>query len=191
MIIKLHNVRLAFPQLFVPKAVNGEGPAAYSASLIFGRNHPAVKIVKAAIDEVGAAKFLKEWPKIKAMLERQDRTCLHDGDNKEYSGFPGNYYISARNQTRPTVIDVDKSPLTQADGRPYAGCYVAAHLDIWPQNNQYGQRINASLTGIQFFRDGEAFTGGAPASPDAFDDLSDTGGDTSSQDEDDAPSDLA
>jgi hypothetical protein len=86
-------------------------------------------------------------------------------------------YVSASNKVAPLVVDKDKSPLSEASGRPYAGCYVNASLDIWAQDNSYGKRVNATLRGVQFFRDGDAFAGGAPASEDEFDDLSDTGGD--------------
>jgi hypothetical protein len=72
--------------------------------------------------------------------------CLHDGDEKaEYEGFPGNFFLNAANKARPAVIDRDRSPLIQADGRPYAGCYVNAVIDIWAQDNNFGKRVNASL----------------------------------------------
>ncbi len=73
---------------------------------------------------------------------------------------------------RPTVIDRDRTALIQADGRPYAGCYVNAVVDIWAQDNNFGKRINASLSGVQFLRDGDAFAGGGVAAPDDFDDIS-------------------
>ena len=41
-------------------------------------------------------------------------------------------------------------------------------LDIYAQDNGYGQRINATLKGVQFIADGEAFAGGAPAGDDDF-----------------------
>lgn len=99
--------------------------------------------------------------------------CLHDGDEKaEYEGFPGNFFLNAANKARPAVIDRDRSPLIQADGRPYAGCYVNAVIDIWAQDNNFGKRVNASLGGVQFLRDGDAFAGGGVAAPDDFDDIS-------------------
>jgi len=70
------------------------------------------------------------------------------------------------------VVDRDRTPLVAADGKPYAGCYVTAIVELWPQDNQYGRRINATLSGVQFERDGDAFGGSAPASADDFDDLS-------------------
>ena len=40
-------------------------------------------------------------------------------------------FVSARNALRPLVVDVDKSPLTAQDGKPYSGCYVNASLELW------------------------------------------------------------
>jgi hypothetical protein len=71
-------------------------------------------------------------------------------------------------------LNKDKSPLTEADGVVYSGCYVNGIIDLWAQNNNYGKRINATLLGVQFAGDGEAFSsGGSSASADDFDDIDD------------------
>lgn len=45
-------------------------------------------------------------------------------------------------------------------------------IDVWAQDNNFGKRINASLGGVQFLRDGDAFAGGGVASEEDFDDIS-------------------
>lgn len=170
--IKLQNVRLAFPQLFEAKTVNGEGEPAFSATFLMPNDHPAVAELRKAFETVGKEKWGAKWPTVKKEIEAKDRLCLHDGDTKaDYAGFEGNQFVSARNKTRPLVIDRDRSPLTAADGRPYAGCYVNASIELWCQDNNYGKRINASLRGVQFYKDGDAFAGGGAASEDEFDDV--------------------
>jgi len=169
MLVKLKNVRLAFPQLWEATTVNGEGKPAFSAAFLFAKTHPAYKEVEAGIDAVAKEKWKDKAPAVLKELRAKDRTCLHDGDLKsEYDGYAGNFSISSRNEKRPLVIDADKSVLTVADGRPYGGCYVNANVDIWPQDNAYGKRVNATLVGVQFYKDGEAFSGAAPASVDDF-----------------------
>lgn len=176
------EARVAFPQFFEPKTVNGEGEPAFSASFLVPEADPTVtarvgdkkvqmKLSK-VIETVGSEKWGAKWPAVKKEIEAKDRGAIHDGDMKSsYAGFPGNWYISARNKSRPLVIDRDKTPLTAQDGRPYAGCYVIASIELWAQDNNYGKRINASLRGVQFLRDGEAFAGGGAASDDEFDEL--------------------
>lgn len=170
--IKLNDVICAFPQLFEAKTVNGEGEPAFSCSFLMDSDHPAVAQLRAAFETLGKDKFGAKWPAIKKEIEAKDRTALHDGDTKSsYAGFEGRLYVSARSKTRPLVIDRDKSPLTSSDGKIYAGCHVNAVIELWIQDNNYGKRINASLRGVQFLRDGEAFAGGGAASADDFDDV--------------------
>lgn len=172
--IKLQNVRLAFPDIFEAKTVNGEGDPAFSATFLMAPDHPAIDKIRAAFEKLGKEKWGARWATVKKEIETKDRLALHDGDTKaDYAGFEGNMYISARNRTRPLVIDRDKSPLTMADGKPYAGCYVHASIELWCQDNNYGRRINASLRGIQFYKDGDAFSGGGAASEDEFEDIED------------------
>jgi len=98
---------------------------------------------------------------------------LHDGDAKaEYEGFEGNKFVSARAKVRPTVFDQQRQELSEADGKPYSGCYVNASIELWAQDNSFGKRINAQLRGVQFLRDGDAFAGGSrPADADEFDEI--------------------
>jgi hypothetical protein len=168
--VKINNVRLAFPQLFEATTVNGEGKPAFSATFILPQNHPDIAALNSAIDKVAEEKWGPKTGDILKALRAAGKVALRNGDEKSnYSGFAGNLYVSARNAVRPTVLDANRTPLTQADGRPYAGCYVNAILDIWAQDNGYGKRINASLGGVQFYRDGDAFAGGGAASTDEFD----------------------
>ena len=172
--IKLENVRLAFPQLFEATTVNGEGEPAFSASFLMAPNHPAATVLRQAFDAIGKDKWGAKWPAVKKEIELKDRTCLHDGDTKaNLAGYPGNLFVSARNRSRPLVLDRDKTPLAKADGRPYSGCYVHASIELWCQDNNFGKRINASLRGVQFVKDGEAFSGGGAASEDEFDSVDD------------------
>lgn len=172
--IQLKNVRLAFPTLFEPKTVNGEGKPAFSASFLLDPADPQVKTLEKAIETTAKEKWGAKAEAVLKQMRAQDKLCLHDGDLKaNYDGFPGMLYVSSRSNTRPLVIDADKSPLAESDGKPYAGCYVNASIELWAQDNNYGKRINAQLRGVQFFRDGDAFAGGGAADADEFDDVTD------------------
>lgn len=172
--IKLNNVRLAFPQLWEAKTVNGEGTPAFSATFLIPQDHPQMESLMGVVEAVAKDKWGEKAPAMLKQLRAQDKALCHDGDLKaQYEGFGGVLYINARNTTRPLVIDRDKTPLVAADGRPYAGCYVNALIDVWAQDNNYGKRINAGLQGIQFVKDGDAFAGGGVASEDDFDSCAD------------------
>lgn len=169
--IKLTNVRLSFPDLFEAKTVNGEGKPAFSASFLIDPADPQVKSINTAIDTVAKEKWGAKAEQVLKQMRATDKVCLHDGNLKAYDGYQDMLYISSRNATRPLVIDADKSPLTEQDGKPYSGCYVNASIELWAQDNNYGKRVNASLSGVQFFKDGDAFAGGRAADVNEFDDV--------------------
>ena len=184
--VKLTEVRIAFADIFVAKAI-GDGDPRHSARFIIKPKDPQVKEIDAAIEAVAKEKWKDKAPAILAKIIKDGNCCFQKSDyldknGEPYDGFAGMYSLGAANKAKPLVIDRDKSPLTQADGRPYAGCFVNAQVDIWAQDNAFGRRINASLSGVQFFKDGDAFTGGQAADPDDFDDLADTGAEEDADD---------
>lgn len=167
--VMLKNVRLAFPALWEAKTVNGEGKPAFSAVLLLAPYEAQVQLLRNAMKKVAADKWGAKAEKVYTAIVSADKCALHDGNSKaDYDGFADMMYVSARTAVRPLVIDADKTPLAESDGKPYAGCYVNASIELWAQDNNYGKRINASLRGVQFARDGEAFAGSAAASPDEF-----------------------
>jgi len=177
--ILLKNVRLAFPNLFEPTTVAGEGKPRFSATLLIPADHPQIEEIKAAQLSIAQAKWGAKAAAIVKGLDKQDKLALHDGDTKsKYDGFPGNFFISAAAQENaaPTVIDRDRSPLSERSGRPYAGCFVNASIELWAQDNNYGQRVNAQLRGIQFYQDGDSFSAGRPAQADEFEEVTEGAG---------------
>lgn len=167
-VIKLNDVRLSFPVLFEAKAFEEGGKKEFSASFLIPKDHPAVKVIREAMLKIAADKWSEKGADTVAKLFRDDRMCLHDGDRKDYDGYAGNLFIRANNDVRPLVIDGQKNPISEKDGKIYSGCYVNATVSLWAQDNKWGKRINANLRGVQFLRDGEAFSGGGTASVDEF-----------------------
>lgn len=162
--IILTNVRGSFLDIFRAKSVN-DGEPRFSANFLLDKEKDAAQIKK-----IGAEIRKIEAAKNKGKALPSDKVCLRDGDEKEYDGYAGQMFLSAANKKRPTVVDRDNSPLTEDDGKPYAGCYVDGVVRLWWQDNKFGKRINASLEVIRFRKDGEAF-GAAPVSANVLPDL--------------------
>lgn len=171
--------RLAFPQLFVAKEQkNDDGTTrlVYQATILITPGSLAEAAVKDAQRHVAVEVWGTQGEAMLAALAAKDKVALHDGAEKaaKYDGFEGMRYVSANSRVRPTVLDANKSPLVEKDGKPYAGCYVNAIIEIYGQKDhpKGGNRINAQLMGVQFLRDGDSFGGGRAASADDFDDVS-------------------
>lgn len=161
--ITLKNVRISFPSVFRKATFSGE-ETKFEATFLMDKEDQADQIagIEGKIDAL-----LKE--KLKGVKLKADKICLKDGDDIDYAGYAGNMSIKASSAKRPLVLGRDRSPLTEEDGKIYAGCYVNAIIELWAQNNTYGKRINANLLGVQFIKDGEPFADGVSASVNDFD----------------------
>ena len=166
-VIKLGNARLSFPKIFEPKAFSeGQKPRYEGAFLLDPSNKAHAKV----IDQIVAtAKDLLEDhfgdipDTVECCFGYSDARLIEigtlewRGKKKSYDGYEGMFYITSANTTRPTVVDQQRAPLVEADGKPYAGCFVNATITLWVQDNSFGKRVNANLRGVKYVRDGEAF----------------------------------
>jgi len=160
--ITLKNVRLSFPSLFSKAKFDGQETKFEATFLLNKEEHSA------SIAEIKEAIATKIKTDLKGAKLAADKICLRDGDEADYDGYAGCMSIKAANNNRPLVIDRDKTPLAEEDGKVYSGCYVNAIIELWTQNNAYGKRINAKLLGVQFYADGEALGSKSKISVDEF-----------------------
>lgn len=177
--ILLKDARGAFLNVFEATTVNGEGKPRFSATPIIGPDHPQLAEIRKKIEAVARDKWKDKAPALLASLYKTGKVALHEGDEKpQYDGFAGNYFISAAAQENapPTVIDRDRTPLSAKSGRVYSGAYYNFSLEFWAQDNAYGKRINCTLRGIQFLRDGDSFSAGRPADADEFEEVTEGAG---------------
>lgn len=187
--LTLKNVRLAFPHIFAPKIQTdektGKVSKTYKAAYPIEPGSKNHTIIKEAMQTAAKEKWKDKAPAIFKKLKEDRKVCFEErapsnDEGEVYGGFEDMFVLnSSRNASRrpPTVVDRDRTPLTEEDGKPYGGCYVNAIIDIWAYEGPYGKRVSCELLGVQFVKDGEAFGGGAAASADDFDELEDIDGD--------------
>lgn len=176
--VMLIGVRLAFPVLNKPEKFdpsNEKQEPRYSATLLVDKDDTEqVAKIDAAIRAAAAAKWgeNKADAAVKA-LTASLKVAKQDGELKadKYDGFEGHWAIAAHSKENapPRLLDRDKTELPRNSPKIYAGAYVNASVEFWAQDNQFGKRINAQIRGLQFHRDGDAFSGARPADVDEFD----------------------
>lgn len=176
--LTIKDVRIAYAQgVFEARSAKPGDKAKYGAAFIIGRDHPALKEISEVVVRVAKARWADKADEVLKQLKAADRLPIHSGDAKASSaGYAGNYYFNAGNLIRPLVLDSNKAPLTAADGKPYSGSYGNVRVEVWAQDNQHGRRINFSLLGYMFVRDGERLAGGSVATADDFEAIPGTEG---------------
>ncbi len=147
--IILKGVRLNFPSIFSKSIFQGK-VGKYEGTFIVDKDDEQIKEV------IGKIQSIRKQSKKKIAA---DKLCISDGDNTGVSALEGTYTIKASNIKQPIVLDERKQHLTQEDGKVYSGVYVNAFISLWLQDNQFGQRVNANLLGIQFVRHGDPLGG--------------------------------
>lgn len=177
--VTLTNLRLGFPFIYErsPPGKDDDGnerPGNFRASGIMyrtGRYKPFtdknMALLTKAKEEVLTAKFgadKKKWPKIKA-----DKICVRNGDEENWDGFEGGWYISASEKDQPLLLSRRKNQKGEWEpaktGELYAGCFVNLIVQLWVQDNKHGIRVNANLKAVQYYGEGDAFSGSAPIDP--------------------------
>jgi len=196
----LKNARLNFTaSLFEPKTgPNGQGKAKFGVvSLIDGKTRAFLgdmnpdsengraanlqwgdpkEAITAAVIAAAKAKWPANYQDVIKQLKAADRLPVHDGDAKaDKPGYEGTLFINGSNEVRPQVTNSSTGAQLEAkDGVIYSGCRAYVTLDIWPQDNQYGKRVNASLLMVSFLGDDERISGGATATADDYAAIPDT-----------------
>jgi len=157
----------------------------YTAHLCFDPESEADKIVRSAIASVAKTAFGTEnnaagvpmWQaRLEKLKENASKVCYStkpktDGTGAVWAGFDGKHWVRASNKNQPTLINRDKSPITEQMGLLYPSVIVNARVDIWIPKD--GSAINATLFGVQYVEEGANATRYVRrASADDFPDLS-------------------
>jgi hypothetical protein len=165
--VHLQNVRLSFPKLWEPVQFNGKGDAKFEANFLLHKKDNADEI-KEVRNAIKAAIKQKWGSKPTGSFE----VFLRDGEEKDTEGYQDSMFFVAKSRKRPTIVDRDKTPLVEEDGKIYAGCYVNAVVSLWCQDNDYGKAVRCNLSGVQFVKDGDSFGSAAVDANTVFADIS-------------------
>lgn len=183
-IIKLRNVRGAFLHVFKKRPKfdpkNVEEKEKYDATALLDPTNPEhkgyVNQIVAEMKRIATEKGMDQ-NLLKEVFNGADSSklilCAGKGDTKKdkngdvLDGFAGMYFITARSETKPLVVDRDpKVALTEEDGKPYSGCIVNMNLRLYGWANKGKSGISAELRSVQFVKDGPRF-GRPPVDPES------------------------
>ena len=158
-VVLIRNVRLSYPWLHKPQQGKNQdgtpnGKYQYAAVFLLDKVKNAEDIKKLT----AAALHVKQLKWNGKPVNLTGKSIRDGGEKEATEGYgPNVVFISARNDTKPGIVDGRLNELSAETGKPYAGCYVNATVRAWAQDNSNGKRINWSLRNVQFVRDGEPF----------------------------------
>jgi len=165
-VIKLHNTRLSFPQIWRAKAFETGREAQFQATFLLdpsdSEHAASIKVIKRSAKKV----LVEAFGEIPKGFKRCFGLADKHPKKSQYDGYKGMFYLATGNSTKPTLVDRKRRDLEESDGVLYAGCYVNTNVTLWTFDHPKGGKgLAANLRIIQFVQDGEAF-GNAPAKAD-------------------------
>lgn len=183
--IKIENVRFSYPHLDKPyagkNATEKSVPKYGVVSMLNKKTHVEAK---KAIEE-RIAELLKEAKLNKMPMKDK---FFRDGDEEKEAVYEGHWIVSAREERKPAVRNRRGELVTEP--RDIAdliegGYWGHVLIRPWFQDNDYGQKVNAGLVGVQHVKDDETFGEGRIDDTDAWADESDGDDDGDGMDDDD------
>lgn len=148
--------RVSFPQVFEPKAFQGQEPK-YSVVMLFDKKTDLKALKDAAFN---AAKEM--WGE-KAKWPKNFKMPFRDGDEKaDQLGYAGKIFVTATSKKRPGVVNQKLDDIVNKE-EFYAGCYARAVLIAFAYSKAGNAGVSFALQHVQKLRDGEKFGGGKAA----------------------------
>jgi hypothetical protein len=149
--ISISNCRASYPHVDKKWAKNpGKDTPRYSITGILSMDTHAEAI--ALCREV--AEQVRKEGKLKPNL-KDELYFIRDGAAEKKPEYEGAWIVASGETQRPAVLRRDKtrfdSPEEIAD-TILPGCRIDLLIEPWAQDNEHGQRVNASLRGVRYLR---------------------------------------
>jgi hypothetical protein len=192
--ILIREVRASYPHILSPYVgKNKDGTpqtGKFGLVALMPKTKPYFPSMNVVRDEINRIMLEHKVPKNKEgkFVFKADLKFLRDGNTAGKEEYEDHFTISASETRRPQARDIARDPKTKKprvlvpgvdDDVIYAGCWVHILIRPWWQDSaEWGKRVNAGLTAIQFCRDDEPF-GESRITPEdvdnTFDDFSEEG----------------
>ena len=143
--------KLSYTHVFNKYSSDGaDEKGKYQTNVLIPKNEKeTVKALQAAIEAAKKAAIVSKWGgKEPKKLEMP----LHDGDDKNDEIYEDMWYVNAKSNTRPGIVDKDMNPITDEE-EIYSGvwCYVSVSFFGYDANGNRG--IACGLNHLMKFKD--------------------------------------
>jgi len=148
--------RVSFPNVFKPTSFQGGDPF-YTLTMLFDKDTDISELKKLA--------NLAKVEKFGANPPKGLRSPFRDGDEKDFDGYEGVTFISAKSKSKPGLVDQDLQEIIDPEAF-YAGCYARATITAYGYDTRGNKGVAFGLQNIQKLGDGEPFSGKTKAKDD-------------------------
>ena len=162
------DTRLSYEHVWEPASINGGNPKYSVCAMIPKSDTVTVEKVQKAIDAAyreGEGKLKGSGKTVPPMSAIKNPLRDGDLDRPDDPAFAGMWFINARSDHAPGIVDMDCKHILDRD-EVYPGCYCRISLSFYAYNFNGNRGIACGLNNIQKVRDGEHLGGHSSAADD-------------------------
>lgn len=159
--------RLSYTHVFVKYAPEGdEKNGKYMTNILIPKTEKeTVEAIKKAIEAAKKAGIVSKWG---GKEPKKLDMPLRDGDDKDDEVYAGCYYLNAKSNTRPGIVDRNKAPIMDEE-EMYSGVWAIASVTFYAYDTNGNRGVACGLNNLMKFKDDEKLGGRASAENDFAD----------------------
>lgn len=158
--------RLSFTHVFNKYSPNGEGDGKYMTNVLIPKSEKkTIKALEQAIEAAKKAGVVSKWG---GKEPKKLDMPLHDGDDKEDDVYQDHFYINAKCNTRPGVVDKNKNPIVDEE-EMYSGVWAFVSVTFYAYDASGNRGVACGLNNLMKFKDDDHLGGRVSADSDFAD----------------------
>lgn len=155
--------RLSYTHVFSKFAPDDAGEGKYMTNVLIPKSEKeTIKALNTAIEAAKKAAIVSKWG---GKEPKKLDMPLHDGEDKDDDVFAGHYYVNAKSNTRPGIVDKKKVPITDEE-EIYSGVWAVVSVTFYGYDKNGNRGVACGLNNIMKFKDDEHLGGRASAETD-------------------------
>lgn len=155
--------RLSYTHVFEKYSPDGAGDGKYMTNILIPKSEK--KTIDAINEAINAAKNAAIVSKWGGKEPKKLELPLRDGDDKEDEVYADNYYLNAKSNTRPGIIDRKKVPIADEE-EIYSGVWAIMSVTFYGYDVNGNKGVACGLNNIMKFKDDDHLGGRASAESD-------------------------
>lgn len=155
--------RLSYTHVFEKYSPEGAGEGKYMTNILIPKSEK--KTIDTINDAINAAKNAAIVSKWGGKEPKKLELPLRDGDDKEDEVYAGHFYLNAKSNTRPGIIDRKKVPIVDEE-EIYSGVWAVMSVTFYGYDVNGNKGIACGLNNIMKFKDDDHLGGRASAESD-------------------------
>lgn len=158
--------RLSFTHVFNKYSPNGEGEGKYMTNVLIPKSEKkTIKALDQAIEAAKKAGVVSKWG---GKEPKKLDMPLRDGDDKEDDVYQDHFYINAKCNTRPGVVDKNKNPIVDEE-EMYSGVWAFVSVTFYAYDASGNRGVACGLNNLMKFKDDDHLGGRVSADSDFAD----------------------